>query len=95
MVETTSTFITTSTFVIFLLLVLSVPTISISSFLWWCLREIRKKIERRLEDYQSSIIKMMTDFQDIQRNFLTISKQVDTLTKEVETLTKRIERLEK
>ena len=72
-------FMLTSTFVIILIMIISIPTLSIMIFLWLCLKGIREKIQSTIKEYSETIIKMMVDFQDIQKDFLIISKRIDEL----------------
>lgn len=82
-------FITTSSFVIILIVMISLPTVSIMAFLWWCVHEARLKTENKIKIYHNETIKIMSDFQDIQKEFLAITKSVEALSTRLERLEKR------
>jgi hypothetical protein len=58
-------------------------------FLWWGLRSIKEKIQSTIKGYSETIIKMMSDFQDIQKDFLTITKRMDSINKRLERLERK------
>jgi hypothetical protein len=78
-----------SSFIIILVLVISLPTILIMGVMWWCVREIRLKIEKKIDTYHTETLKMMSDFQDIQKDFLMMTKQVDELRIKMERMEKK------